>query len=331
MRGSFLSILTFILISLLMPASAEAQEFPETVTLAPQDIILALHRDIPTLYNPAFAGSSGMLRIRGAGRLQWTGTEGNPHYLAASADMPVEIGPHRAGAAISAFINKISPLKEMAVSVKGSYTFRAGTHTRLTIGISGAYLSARLATDSTSADGATSEKSRLKGSGADFAIGALLTTTSWHMSLSASHLLSPRVRLKSAGNVAEQSTRFEMHLKPTLYFGAGGNIKLQNTLFILQPSLLMASDFDNFNAIADLRASFKETIWAGAGYRWKDALCFSAGVNIKGFFLGYAYDLPVASRGSMSEGSHEIVAGYSVRLDSGKKKRFRQKSVRILH
>ena len=54
------------------------------------------------------------------------------------------------------------------------------------------------------------------------------------------------------------------------------------------------------------------------------------GAEYKGFFLGYSYDYPLTEISRASSGSHEVMAGYSLKLDFGAKNRFKQKSIRIM-
>ncbi|MDE5921184.1 MAG: type IX secretion system membrane protein PorP/SprF, partial [Paramuribaculum sp.] len=48
------------------------------------------------------------------------------------------------------------------------------------------------------------------------------------------------------------------------------------------------------------------------------------------FFLGYAYDYPTGKISRASSGSHEIFAGYAMKLDLGDKNRHKQKSIRFM-
>lgn len=54
------------------------------------------------------------------------------------------------------------------------------------------------------------------------------------------------------------------------------------------------------------------------------------GAEFKNFFLGYAYSYPLSPLNRASSGSHEIVAGYMVKLNFGDKNKNKHRSIRIM-
>lgn len=75
-------------------------------SMAQTDAFMSQYYEIPTLYNPAAAGSSGDLRFRGAGRLQWTGTENNPRNFALTADMPLTLAGRGFGIGVRGAVSR---------------------------------------------------------------------------------------------------------------------------------------------------------------------------------------------------------------------------------
>lgn len=115
-----------------------------------------------------------------------------------------------------------------------------------------------------------------------------------------------------------------------IYFIGGGNFAIKNTLFELQPSMLVKSDFKMFSAEATVRARYNKFLSFGLAYRWKEAVSVMVGAEIKNFFLGYSYDYPLSAIGKVSSGSHELVAGYQLKLDFSGKNRNKHRSIRIM-
>jgi type IX secretion system PorP/SprF family membrane protein len=66
----------------------------------------------------------------------------------------------------------------------------------------------------------------------------------------------------------------------------------------------------------NVRALWKNMVWAGVSYRIDDALGVMAGVNIKSFRVGYSYDVTTSGINNYSSGSHEIMLGYCYKLRS---------------
>ncbi len=98
----------------------------------------------------------------------------------------------------------------------------------------------------------------------------------------------------------------------------------------MQPSLLVRTDFAGFGAEVTARARYNKFISFGIGYRWKEALSVMVGAEFKNFFLGYAYDYPMSAINKASSGSHELIAGYSLKLDFSGKNKNKHRSIRIM-
>ena len=105
---------------------------------------------------------------------------------------------------------------------------------------------------------------------------------------------------------------------------------LKNTLFELQPSLLVATDLSSFSADLTMRATYNKFLSFGLGYRWNNAVSVMIGAEFKNFFLGYAFDYPLSAIAKASSGSHEIVAGYQLKLDLSGKNKNKHRSIRIM-
>ena len=116
----------------------------------------------------------------------------------------------------------------------------------------------------------------------------------------------------------------------TLYFNAEGNIPVKNTLFEVLPSVLIRSDFTFTDVAATVRARYNKMFSAGIGYRYGDAVSLMLGAELKGIFIGYSYDYHLSDIAKASSGSHEIFAGYNLKLDFSEKNRNKHKSIRIM-
>ncbi|MDE6806544.1 MAG: type IX secretion system membrane protein PorP/SprF, partial [Muribaculaceae bacterium] len=170
----------------------------------------------------------------------------------------------------------------------------------------------------------------LSGNAFDFSAGLHYSHRYWSVGVSGLHLLQPSVRLGIEGNESSDSQEYETILQRQLYFMADGNIPIKNTLFELQPSMLVRTDFSSFGAEVTARARYNKFLSFGAGYRWKEAVSVMIGAEFKNFFLGYAFDYPLSAINKASSGSHEIVAGYSLKLDFTGKNRNRHRSIRLM-
>lgn len=96
------------------------------------------------------------------------------------------------------------------------------------------------------------------------------------------------------------------------------------------PSVLVKSDLTFTTGEATARVRYNKFITAGVGYRYNDAVTVSLGAEYKGFYIGYSYDYATSAIAKASSGSHEIFAGYSLKLDLSEKNKNKHKSIRIL-
>ena len=294
---------------------------------------------MPTLYNPARAGETDFLRIRGAGRLQWIGVDNAPKTFAGAADIPLSIFDRRFGAGITFSQESIGLFNTLLASAQFSHRLKL-RRGFLSIGLQAGYYNSRFrgsevyipGTDdgSQQPDDPAIPKQDLTGSALDLSVGAAYILPSFYTGISLAHLTSPKATMTVEGSESTESAEYVTELRSTLYFETGGNIALKNTLFELQPSLLAMTDFDDFHAVVGLRAIYNRFLSAGLGYRWKDAVTVSVGATFKNFFIGYAFDYPTSSISKASSGSHEIVAGYQLKLDLGGKNKHKHRSIRIM-
>lgn len=325
-----LSMLGRLLLIMLLPAPA--------LLHAQSDIIFTQHWALPTLYNPARTGETDFLRIRGGARLQWVGVEHAPKSFTAAADAPFLIGKKRIGAGITFSQESLGLFSNLLISAQGSYKLKF-LKGQLSLGLQAGYYNSRFRGSDVYIPGEDdyhqpndpSIPTRdLSGNAFDLSLGAAWAREKFHLGLSVLHITSPTVRMSEEASESTESQQYETELPRTLYFDAGGNIKLQNTLFQLQPSLLAATDFNDFSAEIALQAKYNNFISVGLGYRWKDALSIMIGGEYKNFFIGYAFDYPLSAISKASSGSHEIVAGYSLKLDLSGKNRNKHRSIRIM-
>ena len=93
---------------------------------------------------------------------------------------------------------------------------------------------------------------------------------------------------------------------------------------------MAASDFKTFNVQAAMRARYNRFLSFGIGYRYKDAVSVMVAAEFKNFFIGYSYDYPTSAISKASSGSHEIIAGYQIKLDFSGVNKNKHRSIRIM-
>lgn len=305
---------------------------------AQDELMLTQHWALPTFYNPANTGNTDYLRIRGGARLQWIGIENAPKSFFGAADSPFQLMGKRIGVGLSVMQESLGLFSNLNLGLQLSYKFKIGKGT-LSVGVQPAYYNSQFKgsevvlpdnDDYHQGTDTSIPTQDLSGNHFDFSAGVSYTHKFFTVGVSCMHILNPKVNLTMEGSTSNDAQVYETELPRQLYLVADGNIPIKNTLFELQPSLLLTSDLSWFTGEAAMRATYNHFLTFGVAYRYQDAVGVTLGAEYKNFFLGYAYEYPLSGINKASSGSHEIVAGYRLKLDFSGKNRNKHRSIRIM-
>ena len=305
---------------------------------AQSDAQFSQYYEVPSFYNPAAIGRTDFVRLRGGARLQWVGIHGAPKSFLLTADSPFKLFGKRVAAGIVAFQESIGLYSTMNLDAQVGYKLKkwGGEFTfGLTLGMydqsfkgSQVYIP-----DDDDYHQGTDEgipQKDVHGTAFDLGAGVWYDHKYFWAGISCTHITAPSVSLTSDSGDASTNYEYEFNVGRTLYFIAGSNIQIKNTLFEVIPSLLVKSDFTFTSAEVTGRVRYNHFLQAGIGYRWKDAIVATIGAEFKNFYLGYSFDYPTGPINKVSSGSHEIFIGYQLKLDLGDKNKNRHKAIRIM-
>ncbi|MDE6058174.1 MAG: type IX secretion system membrane protein PorP/SprF [Muribaculaceae bacterium] len=298
---------------------------------------------LPTLYNPAAAGSTDWLRIRGAARLQWVGIDNAPKSFTAAADIPFKLLNRRWGGGVNVTQEGIGLFSNTYVNGQLSGRLKKLFGGELTIGVQVGYFSSSFRgsdvyipddDDYHDSNDPAIPTQDVGGGTVDFGIGLQYIHPKFHVGVSMLHPAAPKVKLNTKGTTSSSATsdnhEFETYVNRVLYLTGGSNIQVKNTLIELQPDLIVASDLKTFSGVLSLKGWYNRMFFAGVAYRWDDAVSINLGAEFKNFLLGYAYDIPTSRILKASSGSHELTIGYRLKLDFSGKNRHRHRSIRLM-
>ncbi|MDR1330754.1 MAG: PorP/SprF family type IX secretion system membrane protein [Tannerella sp.] len=285
-------------------------------------------------YNPAYAGKSGEVNLTGLYRMQWLGVTNAPRSALIAADMPWQYGKMQQGIGVVVVSESIGLDQNLNIGLQYAYRRKLGKGT-LSIGLQAGMLNKTFRGDSISIpsgseavtpDDEAITKSELDAMGIDVAIGAMYSSDRYFVGIAAAHMLAPTLTL-------DENT--ERKIERSFNLTAGYNIQLKNTLFELQPSMLVLTNLQMVSTDLTARAVYNKMYNGGLGIRISDSGKFNAatlylGALIKGFRIGYAYEFPTSAMNSASMGSHELLVSYHLKLNSKKGLKNRHKSIRIL-
>lgn len=327
------------------------------------DVMLTQNWAMPTLLNPAATGDTDFIRIRGGARLDYFGSHQSPKNFLATGDSPFKVLGKRIGAGLVVNSGSYDLFRNLLISAQGSYKLKLKNST-LSIGLQIGYYHTKFKgsefiiynnTGGGTTGGGTTEEgtegeegdgnepgdddgydlseypTQDVGAGAfDLGLGLRFEHPWFYVGASVQHLTNPTMKLSKEGEEVSSTRYMESKLPMSFYFDAGGNINFNNTLFTLQPSVLIGTDFSDFDAVIDMRATYNQKITFGVDYRWNRAAGVMAGLSIKNFFIGYSWEYDYSTKPKGSTGNHELVIGYQFKMKMGGKNMFSHRSIRIM-
>lgn len=330
-----------------------------SVTRAPAQYaepLMSQYYELGAFYNPGAIGRSDYINIRAGGRLQWVGIDNAPVSFIGAADMPFKIGGRRLATAVALQHESYGLYRNMTAGAMIGYKLKllGGALTPgLRIGIlnqsfrgSEVYIPGD--NDYHHPTDEAIPTTDVGGNALDLGAGLCYERRGLTVGLSMLHANAPTVRFSGEGTgsgamtpgsrdgdtpsdpSAGQVKNYEFHVPRTLYFTASGNIPVRNTLFELMPSVIAVTDFKDVTGIATARFRYNKTVSAGVSYRYRDGVSLHLGLELKNFYVGYSYGYPLSAISRASSGSHELLAGYLLKLDLNEKNRHKHKSIRIL-
>lgn len=335
---------------LLVSANAKAQG----------DALLTQYWAVPTYYNPGAVGDTDYLRIRGGGRLQWVGIDNAPQTFLAAADMPFKFLNKRFGTGLVIQQESFGLFRNLSINAQIGYKIKLFKG-ELTASVQLGFFNEQFKgsdvfipddDDFHSPEDEAIPQNDVAGNALDLGAGIFYTHKKFWAGVSILHANNPTVTFTSdnesssttrageegggggtgegGGSSTGMTKKYQFTAPRAAYFMAGSNIPIKNTLFEVIPSVLVRSDFTFTDFQVTGRVRYNKLFTAGVGYRYNDAVSVMLGAEIKGIFIGYSYDYHLSDISKASSGSHELIAGYSLKLDFSEKNRNKHKSIRIM-
>lgn len=286
---------------------------------------------LPTAYNPAAAGDDDLMKVAGMHRMQFTGIKNAPMTTYFSFASPFVIGKTKHAAGVRFLNDRFGLFSNQALHAQYAYRLKLGNG-HLAIGADLGFVNISFANDSvnlsklnadyfSSSDPALPTGQGGNGMTFDLGLGIWYSAPTWWVSASMSHLTYPTLHW---------SDESDFHLKGTMYLAGGYNWRLRNKNWVLKPSMLVMSDFREWDINIAMIAELKDRYRFGASYRILGNVGLILGMDIiAGLQIGYTYELPTSKLIYESYGSHELYLAYG--FDILKPKRTnRYKSVRYL-
>ncbi len=271
-------------------------------------------------FNPAFAGTEGVMKITAIHRAQWMGYSptygdgGAPTTELISMNMPM---PMLKGGVGGYFVyDNLGAITNMELQASYAYyvPFQNG---RLSLGIRAGMISQEVDFSKFRAIDPNDPLLGRKGSESQFrpdlAFGALYRKEKFYLGAGINHLTQP-----SFDFGLSQQNKLKPHLYVTGSYFYDMNFDLRFQFVGFVKSDLVKTSFD-LGVLAYLR----NTMWGGLSFRQSDAISLLLGYSFledKSLSLGYSLDYVVNDQEAKEATSHEFMLSYTIPVSTSRKK-----------
>lgn len=301
----------FSFVALTFPFAVKAQQDPQFSFYMKQGLF----------YNPAFAGVEGITEVSVLHRTQWAGYRstfddgGAPSGQVFTFNTPI----YRLRSGFGAIVlnDNLGPLNNLAVH--GAYAYHLGIkNSKLSFGLSAGIYSQSIdfdqyrAVDNPDPVLREGRESQVR---PDINAGVYFRTEQYYAGVSFNHLL----RAEFDFGVAELRNALENHMAFTFGYFYDINIDVNVT-----PSLLVQTDFNQYNFILGALLEYKEKIWGGASFRQGEDIGLILGYNFlkdRSLRFGYSFGYVVSGQDAKEPTSHEATLSYRLPVNPGSGKK----------
>jgi len=284
----------------------------------------------PMMGNPGYAGNSGKMNVVLMNRNQWTGIEGAPVTTVAGADGAFRLFGKNIGLGLEVMNDEIGFFNNLMVRSSFARRYLIGEG-ELGVGVSVGLISQTFDGTATYIPGDSEyheendplvPNEEVSGFAPDFGMGAFYQAPKWYGGIGIQHLFEPKPNFQED---------LYVYINRSLFVTGGYTFDFEERNYNLVPSVYFRQGGGSWQADFNINIHLSGSYWAGMTYRYQDAIVLLAGIELRnGIRAGYSYDITTSrlSRAG-SNGSHEVVIGYSFDLNIDKQKK-RYKSVRFL-
>src|SRR6267154_574136 len=283
--------------------------FSGSILYGQQRPIQSLYMFDPLLVNPAFAGSQVQLSATAIYRNQWVNLDGAPKTFTQTAHSGFR--KYRVGVGYILSNDQIGIHNDVGFYGVYSYKIPLWKKGTLSMGLQGGFNNLRTNYDLLTLK--SQQDMFLSGTISVFnpnvGAGLYYRQDNFYVGFSVPYILDNRV-------VGLDQDTSKLSKQERYYYVMGGfSKKLSNTVKVVPSTLVRFQD--NAPVSFDLNAFlvFYDPIGLGCSYRLNDSVIpmFELSLN-ENFHVGYAYDMTTSALNRYSNGSHEVMINYRIRI-----------------
>lgn len=304
--------LLILLISIFTVTKSGAQQQRPVQSLYMFDLLLI---------NPAYAGSQVQLSATSIYRNQWVNLEGAPQTFTASIQS--SLLNERMGLGLVVGKDGLGVHENINLFASYAYRIKLYNGARFSMGLqAGAdflqsdFTKTTVPTTSTIGGGingaADPYYNATNATNPNFGAGLFYSNRNYYAGISVPYILeNDIIQNIESGTLTAESVKNTRN-----YFITGGITFPMNPNFkVLTSTLLRFQDGAPLSFDLNAMGVIKEVVGLGGGYRLKEGLIFLFELKInENFHVGYAYDKTLSTLGRVSNGSHELMINYRIKI-----------------
>lgn len=281
--------------------------FAAIMAHAQQDPLFTQYMNNPGLINPAYAGSSGAMNLKGMFRKQWMGMDWSPTTTTLSFSSPLT--KYDVGLGATFLDDQIGPMHQTGLYADYSRYFRFSEKRNLALGLKAGfnYYDINLANlRRHEYDPILEANPQTTAFLPNFGVGIYYFTTKFFAGLSVPKLI--RNDIKDRNNTLTVLGKEERHY----FLTTGALFDIDDPVFRLRLSAMARIVNGSPSSIeAEATGIIYDKVWVGIGYRLGDAITAHLRLQISHRLqIGYSYDLNNSRLKQYNSGSHEIFVSY---------------------
>jgi type IX secretion system PorP/SprF family membrane protein len=278
------------------------------IFMAQQDALYSMYMFDKMLINPAFAGSSNWAVATAKYREQFSGMKGHPTTQTINFHTPIQ--KKHLGIGFKIINDKIAIINNLNAALLLSYhlNFAGG---KLSLGLEAGVFNRKVdyqKTIVTTQEDNSIPKTKQSSLVPDFSYGLYYQKKQCYFGITQYHLLKSKFDFKA-------NNQSKSHLYNQFNFLLGNVFDLSKK-FSYEPSILLKIQ-PSIKPQIDLNVTFyyNDLIGAGIQYRSGDAIVGVLRINIlENLKLAYSYDFTISKLSRYTNGNHEIMISYGIKL-----------------
>lgn len=253
-------------------------------------------------FNPAYAGVTDYWETVMNNRYQWIGLVDAPRTFTLTAQGPFK--NKKMGIGASVYTDIVGPTRRLGFQASYAYHLQLNETIKLSMAVAFGFNEWLIDADKIityHADDPFFSNGLIKSFSPDAKFGLYLYHEDWYFGAASPQLLHNNIKFKDLGIDTKS------YLEDHIYINGGYRFQLGDD-FELEPNFLLKFGFPApLKLDIGVKATYKETVWLGMGYRNSESVTAMIGyMHDQNLLFGYAYDIGISSLKAYNAGSHEI-------------------------